>query len=198
MIRNRYPQADILSQRSHWDNATREVILDRVYNVPEFKHFTGQARATLEALCDLIIPQDHRAASERVPLAPWIDDLAEHQVEVFRYEDLPPNHVAWDWGLEGIDQTSQSMFEKPFIALDKGQRTAILEAIRRGQPDGEVWQRMPAERWWEIIAVRQIAGVYYSHPTAWDEIGFGGPAYPRGYLSLNHGDREPWESEEVR
>jgi hypothetical protein len=45
--------------------------------------------------------------------------------------------------------------------------------------------------------LRQIAGVYYAHPFAWDEIGFGGPAYPRGYFALNHGAREPWEAKEV-
>ena len=32
---------------------------------------------------------------------------------------------------------------------------------------------------------------------AWDEIGFGGPAYPRGYLALNHGAPDPWEPREV-
>ena len=198
MIRNRYPRADVLSQRSHWDDATRGVVLDRVYNVPPFKHFDGTARATLEALCALLIPQAHRPPERRVPLAPWIDDLCEQQVEAFRFDDMPPNAVAWEWGLAGLDQSAQSLFGKSFIDLAPEQQVTILDEIRGGNPPGEVWQRMPPRRWWEFIAARQVAGVYYAHPFAWDEIGFGGPAYPRGYLSLNHGDREPWESEEVR
>jgi hypothetical protein len=44
--------------------------------------------------------------------------------------------------------------------------------------------------------LRQITGVYYAHPYAWDEIGFGGPAYPRGYFALNNGAPEPWEAKE--
>jgi hypothetical protein len=56
---------------------------------------------------------------------------------------------------------------------------------------------MSVDRFWKAIVLRQIAGVYYAHPFAWDEIGFGGPAYPRGYFALNHGAREPWESKEV-
>ena len=32
------------------------------------------------------------------------------------------------------------------------------------------------------------------HPWAWNEIGFGGPAYPRGYARLGPGQRESWES----
>ena len=39
-------------------------------------------------------------------------------------------------------------------------------------------------------------GAYYAHPYAWDEIGFGGPAYPRGYFALNNGAPEPWEPRE--
>ena len=39
---------------------------------------------------------------------------------------------------------------------------------------------------------------FYSHPWAWNEIGFGGPAYPRGYARfgsphLDGGEREAWE-----
>lgn len=198
MIRDRYPRADALSQRSHWDEATRQVVLDRVHNVPTFTYFAGRARATLEALCDRVIPQDHRPAERRVPLAPWIDHLCQQGAEVFRFEDMPANPIAWEWGLDGLDQIAQALFETSFAELDAERQAAILERIRGGEPPGAVWQRMPPRRWWEFVAVRQIAGVYYAHPYAWDEIGFGGPAYPRGYLSLNHGDREPWESEEVR
>jgi hypothetical protein len=39
---------------------------------------------------------------------------------------------------------------------------------------------------------------YYAHPWAWDEIGYGGPAYPRAYTRLERGDPEPWEVEEQR
>ena len=34
---------------------------------------------------------------------------------------------------------------------------------------------------------------FYSHPWAWNEIGFRGPAYPRGYLNPGVNAREKWE-----
>ena len=80
---------------------------------------------------------------------------------------------------------------------DAGRQDDVLNTIRTGDPPGEVWQRMPAYRWWIYVALRQISSVYYAHPYAWDEIGFGGPAYPRGYFALNYGDPEPWEAREV-
>jgi hypothetical protein len=198
MIRDRYPDADILAQRGHWDDATRRVILDRVHNVPPFRRFGEQQRATLEALCARVIPQAHRPPGHRVPIAPWIDQYcSQGTVEGFRFDDMPPNPVAWDWGLDGLDQTAQALCGADFANLDGARQDQVLEAVRRGDPPGEVWQQMPARRWWIYVALRQITGVYYAHPYAWDEIGFGGPAYPRGYLALNHGAPEPWEPRET-
>jgi hypothetical protein len=40
-----------------------------------------------------------------------------------------------------------------------------------------------------------VLSAFYSHPWACYEIGFGGPAYPRGYMRLGGvGPREPFET----
>jgi hypothetical protein len=44
--------------------------------------------------------------------------------------------------------------------------------------------------------MRYACTAFYSHPWAWNEIGFGGPAYPRGYKNLGLDRREPWEVSE--
>ena len=56
---------------------------------------------------------------------------------------------------------------------------------------------MPVKRFWAMLLGDCVAA-YYSHPWAWDEIGFGGPAYPRGYMRLENGMPEPWETDETR
>ncbi|MBX6341389.1 MAG: gluconate 2-dehydrogenase subunit 3 family protein, partial [Thermomicrobiaceae bacterium] len=142
--------------------------------------------------------QTHRPPGRRVPIAPWIDQRCRNRVtEGFRYDDMPPDDEAWRLGLAGLDQTARALFDRDFAALEPGQQDAVLETVRAGSPPGEAWRRMPARRWWIAVALRQISGVYYAHPYAWDEIGFGGPAYPRGYAALNHGAPEPWEPREV-
>jgi len=35
------------------------------------------------------------------------------------------------------------------------------------------------------------------HPASWNEIGFGGPASPRGYVRMNFDRRDPWEAAEA-
>jgi hypothetical protein len=42
-----------------------------------------------------------------------------------------------------------------------------------------------------------IVRAYYGHPTAWNEIGFGGPASPRGYVRMGFNRRDPWEAVEA-
>lgn len=197
MLRDRYPDSDILAQRGHWDDATRRVVLDRVHNVPPFRHFDERQRATLEALCDRIVPQHHRPLSRRIPIAPWIDARChEPAAEGFQYDDMPPNAIAWERGLAGLDQTASALFGATFAELPPDEQDSVLRAVRDGHPPGREWQRLPARRWWVHVAIQQITGTYYAHPYAWDEIGFGGPAYPRGYAALNNGAPEPWEARE--
>jgi hypothetical protein len=45
--------------------------------------------------------------------------------------------------------------------------------------------------------MRFILAAFYSHPWAWNEIGYGGPAYPRGFARLGIGQNEPWEEAEA-
>src|SRR3954471_21016190 len=56
--------------------------------------------------------------------------------------------------------------------------------------DEQSWHGLPAKHVWSLWT-RYACAAFYSHPWAWNEIGFGGPAYPRGYKNL--GGREPWE-----
>jgi hypothetical protein len=196
-LRDRYPEADALAQRGHWDETTREVVLDRVRNVPRFEFFDPHERTTVEALCARIVPQPHHEPDRRVPIAPWIDRLCRYdQHDGFRFDDMPGTARAWRWGLEGLDQSARALLGRSFADLAGPAQDRVLAAIRRGDPPGAVWARMPARRWWVYVALRQVTGVYYAHPFAWDEIGFGGPAYPRGYMALNFGRPEPWEARE--
>jgi hypothetical protein len=51
---------------------------------------------------------------------------------------------------------------------------------------------MDPKNTWSVL-MRAVLSAFYSHPWAWNEIGFGGPAYPRGYARLGAGQRESWE-----
>jgi len=44
-----------------------------------------------------------------------------------------------------------------------------------------------------VKGTRYACTAFYAHPSAWAEIGFPGPAYPRGYKNAGVGKLEPFE-----
>jgi len=72
----------------------------------------------------------------------------------------------------------------------------VVTAFAAGEVHGRVWDELPPARAWKVVT-RGALSAFYSHPWAWNEIGYGGPAYPRGYMRLGVGQREPHQSNEV-
>jgi hypothetical protein len=150
------------------------------------------------AVCDRILPQDDRDASHKIPVVNAIDErLCENRPDGYRYEDMPPDQEAHRLGLEGIEKVAQYMFGKPYIDLSVRQQESVLETLHDGNPPAahDIWKQMDVKRFW-LLLVQDVVGAYYAHPYAWDEIGFGGPAYPRGYMRLEGGEPELWEVDE--
>ena len=198
-----YPDFDVASDDKwayDWDEKTRKLVLDRVRNVPPYRFFTESEAALLEALCERALPQGIRSPQQRVPIAPWIDErLHLEQGDGYRYEDMPQDQEAYRRGLQGFDQTAQALFQKGFTQLSIDEQAKVIACVAGsvGEPPGEVWKELPASRFFSLF-MRDVISNYYAHPAAWAEIGFGGPASPRGHIRLGLGKRDPWEAEEKR
>jgi len=189
-----------LQQQKFWDAKTREVIRDRVDNVPPIRFFDADSALLLEVICDRLLPQDDRDERMKVPIVPQIDKrLFENVHDGYRYEHMPPDPEAFRLGLQAIDEMARARYERRFVELEPPAQEALLKSLHDGKPspDNPIWQRMPAHRFFMMV-VGDCVDAYYSHPYAWDEIGFGGPAYPRAYMRLEHGQPEPWEVNERR
>ena len=195
-----YPGFSTLGQQKFWDVKTREVILDRVNNLPPIRFFTPDQARLLEAVCDHVLPQDDRDETHKIPIVPQIDKrLYEDSHDGYRYESMPPDREAFPLGLQAIDRIAHHEHGRGFLEIGPLQQDEILRSIHRGKPSAahDIWERMPVDRFWMLL-VSDCAEAYYSHPYSWDEIGFGGPAYPRAYMRLERGEAEPWEVKEKR
>ena len=195
-----YPGYSTLSQQNFWDEATRKVVLDRVQNVPPVTFFSLDEEALMTALVNRIVPQDDRDEGHKIPIVPFIDHrLANGIINGYRYEHMPPDEEAYHLGLRGIDAIAQEMHGRLFTDLEPLAQDQVLITLHEGNPPagGEIWQRVSVSHFWSML-LQDTARVYYAHPYAWDEIGYGGPAYPRGYMRLERGQPEPWEKDEQR
>jgi hypothetical protein len=175
-----YPKFQTLSQQKFWDAKTREVVLDRVENVPDIRFFDERQMRLLEAICDRILPQDDRERAHRIPIVPQIDRrLYDDSHDGYRFEQMPPDREAYTLGLEAIEQISHGLHERGFVDIGMVEQEAILRSLHHGKPAAahEIWKRMPVHRFWMLL-VQDCAEAYYSHPWAWDEIGQSRPYRP--------------------
>lgn len=195
-----YAGYSTLGQKKHWEDATRKVVTERVDKTTVIRFFSQTEAAIMGAVVDRLLPQDDRAEERTIPVLPVIDArLYENSLNGFRYEDMPPDQEAYRLGIGAIEEMARARFDQSFIDLTVHRQELILKSIHDGKPDPEnvAWQKMPVHRFWALL-MEDCVTAYYSHPWAWDEIGFGGPAYPRGYMRLENGLPEPWEKDEQR
>jgi len=188
-MRGRYPDYDVLSQIDHWDAPTRRAVLARVHRVPPIRFFDGDQQRTLRAFCDVVMAQD---SDPRIPVLEMVDaKLYAGALDGFRHHDLPPDPQTWCEVAAHLDREAiERGFAQGFAAAPGDAQHEIVERFARGELS---WDGLPVQKAFTVV-MRGVLGAFYSHPWAWNEIGFGGPAYPRGFARLGAGQREHWET----
>lgn len=193
-----YPDYDVLATRDtlSWNDATRRVIAERlaIARVPRF--FTEDEWRVLDALCGRILPQG--IDRPQVPIAALLDaSLFTDDTQGFRVDPLPYDQEAWRRGLKALDREAQAIYGAPFHALLSPAQDELLKRAQTGELHDAAWHPMTASLFFEKRILVDIPAMYYAHPTSWNEIGFGGPAGPRGYVRMELNRRDPWEAEAV-
>jgi hypothetical protein len=185
----RYPDYDVLAQAGHWDQVTREVVLARVRDVPRIRFFSASEERTLRAFCDIVMAQEEEP---KIPVLEMVDaKLFEGRLDGFRFHDMPPDPQTWRVVAAKLDEEARARGgDGGFAALGQDAQTKLVEDFSKGRLR---WPELPSAKAWSVVT-RGILSEFYSHPWAWNEIGFGGPAYPRGFARLGAGQREHWEA----
>lgn len=184
--KGRFPGFDVLSQTELWDDVTAGIVLSRLDPPTDFSFFTPAEQAAAGALFDVLLAQHEQP---KVPVLHMVDErLALDQTDGWRYEDMPEDREAWRTSLAALDAEAVENHGARFHELPLADQGDIVQGVQ----DAHEWHGMPAARVWSLWT-RYACAAFYSHPWAWNEIGFGGPAYPRGYMNLGVNRREHWE-----
>ena len=188
--RGRFPGFDVLDEVHTWDEVTAGVVLARLAPAVDLSFFSLAESGCATALLDLLLAQDREP---RVPVMAMIDArLAAGETDGWHYDDMPEDGEAWRRTLAALDQDADELAGRPFARLDSDQQAALVQRVQRLGSDGKPWHDLPAEHVWSLWT-RYGCTAFYSHPWAWNEIGFSGPAYPRGYKNIGIDAREPFE-----
>jgi Gluconate 2-dehydrogenase subunit 3 len=196
----RYPGYDVLSKRNSpsWNDQTREIIDARLAVDPDVHRFCNEREwRALCAVCDEIVPQPaHR--TPKVPIAAMVDQkLYAGKNDGYRDARLPEQGEAWRKGLSAIDSEATLEAGKPFCELTGEQRRSVLLRLQKGDVSSPAWRQLPPALFFAKRLLHDVVAAYYAHPASWSEIGFGGPASPRGYVRMNFDRRDPWEAVEA-
>jgi hypothetical protein len=193
-MRGRYPDYDVLAQRDHWDAATRAVVEERLGRPAGLQFFDDREAAALRAFCDLVTAQDR---DPRIPVLEHVD--AEHaagRLQGYRYADMPDDRDTWRLAARGLDEAARERGAPSFADAAPSVQEAVCEAFEHGELRRGAWEELNVTRAWSVL-MRDILSAFYAHPWAWNEIGFGGPAYPRGWARMGVGLSESWEGREA-
>ncbi len=189
-MHGRYPEYNVLDEADHWDEVTRRVVLERVDKVPEIRFFTRSEAATLGAFCDVVMAQDREP---KIPVLNMVDaKLFAGQLDGFHFAGMPDDRETWRQVAEGLNAVAVQHGCEDFASASQEVQEKIVDAFHKGELRGAVWDELNVKRAWSVV-MRSVLSAFYSHPWAWNEIGFGGPAYPRGYARMGVGQRESWE-----
>lgn len=196
---DRFPGYDVLAKRDtpSWNEQTRRVIDARLAISNEPLVFNLQEWQTLTAICDRIVPQPKNRAP--VPIAALVDrKVANDELDGYRRANMPKMQEAWRRGLAALDAAADAKYDYRFHQLGTAQQDDLLKAMQAGKLDGPEWGGMPPDTFFSDRVAHDILAAYYSHPTSWNEIGFGGPASPRGYVRMYFNRHDPWEATEAQ
>jgi hypothetical protein len=191
----RFPGFDVLAQVSRWDHATAGAVLERLAPTTQLAFFSAAQVAVARPLLDLLMGQElvDRGDESRIPVLELIDArLARGETDGWHYDDLPEDADAWRVSLAWLDDDAHTRLQRGFAHLVTDEQREFVQAVQDLAQDGKRWHDYPAAQVWSLWT-RYACAAFYSHPLAWNEIGFGGPAYPRGYLNLGTDRREHWE-----
>lgn len=188
-----YPTYNIMDEQSHWDEHTRQIVQGRLSRQPNYHSLTLQEAELLRAWCSQLM-DDNRAEIINYVLDHIDQKLTQDQGEGQRKPKVPPALTLIKQGLEEVNNLALSLHQQHFYQLEAHLQKNIMSdiSIARGQEGDERMHVDPQEFFLKLLTLTIDA--FYSHPEMWSEIGFGGPAYPRGYVRLDFGHLDPWEA----
>ena len=191
--RSRFGGFDVLRQAGHWDQVTADLVTSRIGPQPPVTFFTAAESACAAALLDLLTGQED---DQEIPVLHMVDArLAEGETDGWRYSDMPEDGQAWRDTLAYLDADAAQRCGTTFADAPRSDQLVLIQAVQDRQ-SGD-WHGLNAAHVWSLWT-RYACTALYAHPLAWNEIGFSGPAYPRGYKNIGVDKLEPFETRDSR
>ncbi len=189
-----YPAYDVMHQQDHWDDHTQTIVTARIIREKEYRFFTALELEIMRKLCPLLV-HDRRGDILTYVLCYIDEKLYEDKGEGERKVQVMPEAQLVREGLSRLNKAAVALYEHAYVELEEHQQKLFIEdlSFNRANP-AHIWEGYPQkDGFLKLLGLTLDA--YYSHPKVWSDIGYGGPAYPRGYIRTTIGQLDPWEAQ---
>jgi gluconate 2-dehydrogenase gamma chain len=116
------------------------------------RFFTDSEAATVNALCERIIPADEDPGAAWAGAVEFIDRklVGYHR----RYQSL------YRTGLNGVSESCRALFGHEFIDLGDAQQDELLRKLESNQAPGAIWRRVSASDFFNRLVDHTMEGFY--------------------------------------
>ncbi|KEO84674.1 gluconate 2-dehydrogenase subunit 3 family protein [Tumebacillus flagellatus] len=193
-LRTHYPNYDVMREQEQWDEHTREIVQKRLETLQTYAKLTGEEIQLIKAMAALFL-DDNRSGLLAYVVKHFNAKLSSDIGEDQRKVGVPKQKDLIKDGLAALDVLAESEHGNAFAKLSPEQQTSILVGLEREVLTLRTREgrELPARAFFQKMLTETVSA-YYSHPQVWSEIGYGGPAYPRGYYRIEFGLTDPWEA----
>lgn len=188
-----YPDYDVMKEKDAWDDHTQSIVSVRIIREKPYSFLTPTEAEILRSICTLLV-DDARGDVIQYVLGHFDQAMMESYGESERKAGVPRAQTLLREGLKSLNQASITRYTKSFIGLDINEQENMLQELSESnaQP-ASLWKHLNQRALFKKLLTLTLEA-YYSHPVVWSEIGYGGPAYPRGYVRAQLGQLDPWEA----
>ena len=138
----RFPGYDVLSQAGHWDEKTRELVLDRVNRVPEIEFFSDDEVRVLRPFTDVVMAQD---SEPKIAVLNYIDEkYAKGARDGYRYFNLPDDDEVWRTVARGLHGDR-------FDSLGLDAQKQFVDDFSKAKLHGAPWDELNVAFAWEVV-----------------------------------------------
>ncbi|WP_409343923.1 gluconate 2-dehydrogenase subunit 3 family protein [Paenibacillus sp. MBLB4367] len=187
-----YMDYDVMKEKPNWDSHTQTIVSSRLLRESEHPFLTLEEAELLRSICTLLVDDTRGDIIQNV--IDHIDDTLFRSIgEGQRKAGVPDERSLVRLGLKSIEDYTLATYANHFYALEENvQLQYMADWSEGGTETGTFWSVPPKALFLKLLSLTVEA--YYSHPQIWSEIGYGGPAYPRGYVRTAIGQTDPWEA----
>lgn len=193
--KSHYIHFNVMDENDHWDPHTREIVEKRLtyHQFPKDTPLNYQEVHTLYTLCATLLDETREQVLSYM-VHHFHTKLTSDIGEAQRKKGIPKASLLIGEGLLALNLFCMNQYNNFFHSVDDGIRKDLITKMMQGNLSLETSSRkIPVQEFIKKILIEAVAS-YYSHPQTWSEIGYAGPAYPRGYVRSELGLTDPWEA----